>query len=73
MVKQLLTTGRAAPVKGFVSKAGKEFTAGLRWDGEAAASCSCSTTRRPPPPPASRPPRHQRRAKVTRAPPVATA
>ncbi|MCA9490734.1 MAG: topoisomerase C-terminal repeat-containing protein, partial [Myxococcales bacterium] len=34
MVKQLLTTGRAAPVKGFKSKAGKDFEAGLRWDAE---------------------------------------
>lgn len=32
MVKQLLGEGRTAAVKGFKSKAGKEFTAGLRWD-----------------------------------------
>jgi DNA topoisomerase-3 len=35
MVKQLLADGATPPVKGFKSKAGKEFSAGLRWDGEA--------------------------------------
>jgi DNA topoisomerase-3 len=32
MVKQLAAEGRTPAVKGFKSKAGKEFTAGLRWD-----------------------------------------
>lgn len=32
MVKQLLTEGRSQAVKGFRSKAGKDFTAGLVWD-----------------------------------------
>lgn len=32
MVKQLLSDGRTAPVKGFRSKKGKEFAAGLVWD-----------------------------------------
>lgn len=35
MVKQLIADGRTPVVKGFQSKAGKEFSAGLRWDPEA--------------------------------------
>ncbi len=34
MVKQLLEEGRTRPVKGFVSKAGKPFSAGLEWNEE---------------------------------------
>ncbi|MEZ4238875.1 MAG: topoisomerase C-terminal repeat-containing protein [Myxococcota bacterium] len=34
-VKQLLTDGRSAVLKGFKSKAGRSFDAGLRWDDEA--------------------------------------
>ena len=33
-VKQLLQRGRSEAVKGFKSKRGKDFTAGLVWDGE---------------------------------------
>jgi hypothetical protein len=33
-VKQLLAEGRTPAMKGFKSKAGKEFAAGLRWDAE---------------------------------------
>jgi DNA topoisomerase-3 len=32
MVRQLLTAGSCPPVKGFQSKSGKAFSAGLRWD-----------------------------------------
>ena len=34
MVKQLLTEGRSSVVKGFTSKAGREFSAGLTWNAE---------------------------------------
>lgn len=34
MVKQLLTSGRSQPVKGFVSRAGRPFSAGLEWNTE---------------------------------------
>lgn len=34
VVKQLLAEGKSAAMKGFRSKAGKDFSAGLRWDPE---------------------------------------
>ena len=34
MVRSVLTRGKSDVVKGFKSKAGKEFSAGLVWDGD---------------------------------------
>jgi DNA topoisomerase-3 len=50
MAKELITGGRTKPVKGFHSKAGKVFTAGLRWDPEARKVAFWFPERAPPAP-----------------------
>lgn len=53
MVQQLLADGRSRPVKGFRSKKGKDFTAGLVWDAEAGRVgfwFPGDEARKPPPP-----------------------